>query len=258
LLTSVKVLNFTLLMTYISQLHCPSLHTICLNRLSEGDITMRKILLVIISVFMLGAGGMYFDVNNSLLASPHAAAQQQASSVTIHNFAFSPASVTVAPGTTVTWTNNDSTAHTVTADSGNGPKSGQLQQGQTYSFTFSQAGTYAYHCSIHPEMKATVTVSSSSTTTPPASGQQPKPSAPSSGGMGAGTAAPQPAAPSEEETPSGGLGGQVATGPVETGAGTVVANRHQNETIAIVIGSLALVVATGLLISRRLLLSRSR
>jgi plastocyanin len=79
--------------------------------------------------------------------------------VTIANFAFSPVSITVKKGTQVTWTNQDSTSHTVTENDGkNGPSAPPLNQGQTYSFTFNEVGTFRYHCSIHPEMTGTVTV----------------------------------------------------------------------------------------------------
>ncbi len=77
--------------------------------------------------------------------------------VSIANFSFMPATITVAVGSTVTWTNNDSTAHTVTADDGSF-KSDTLATGATFSQTFATAGTFAYHCSIHTSMKATVTV----------------------------------------------------------------------------------------------------
>jgi len=77
--------------------------------------------------------------------------------VTIQNFSFSPASVTVKVGDTVTWTNQDSSTHTVVADNGEF-KSGNLGNGATFSFTFSAAGTFAYHCSIHSTMKGTVVV----------------------------------------------------------------------------------------------------
>jgi plastocyanin len=79
------------------------------------------------------------------------------SSVEIVNFAFAPASLTVAAGTTVTWTNNDSASHTVTADNGSFT-SDKLANGATFSQTFTTAGTFTYHCSIHPSMTATVTV----------------------------------------------------------------------------------------------------
>ena len=80
-----------------------------------------------------------------------------ANAVSIANFAFSPASITVKVGDSVTWTNNDSTTHTVTADD-NSFSSGDLAPGATFSFTFPKAGTYAYHCSIHPSMTGTVVV----------------------------------------------------------------------------------------------------
>jgi plastocyanin len=77
--------------------------------------------------------------------------------VSIQNFAFSPATITITAGTTVTWTNNDSTAHTITSDTG-AFDSGNIANGKTYTHTFSQAGTFAYHCAIHSSMKATVIV----------------------------------------------------------------------------------------------------
>ncbi|MBX4197301.1 cupredoxin domain-containing protein [Candidatus Saccharibacteria bacterium] len=77
----------------------------------------------------------------------------------MQNFAFMPADITVKKGTTVTWTNNDSAAHTVTAiSSSSGPSSGTLNQGDKYTFTFNTAGMFHYRCSIHPDMLGTVTV----------------------------------------------------------------------------------------------------
>ncbi|MCM3920818.1 cupredoxin domain-containing protein [Frankia sp. AiPs1] len=78
--------------------------------------------------------------------------------VAIQNFAFSPATVTVKVGTTVTWTNQDSEPHTVTAKSGAGPDSPTLDQGATYQYTFTKAGQYPYLCTIHPFMLGTVVV----------------------------------------------------------------------------------------------------
>jgi plastocyanin len=80
--------------------------------------------------------------------------------VTIQNFAFSPQTITVAPGTTVIWTNKDNVDHTVTSDTGAWPDSGSLATNQTFSHTFAKAGTFAYHCSIHPSMTARVNVGS--------------------------------------------------------------------------------------------------
>ena len=84
--------------------------------------------------------------------------------VTIQNFAFSPQTITVAPGTTVIWTNKDSVSHTVTSDTGAWPDSGNLATNQTFSHTFTKAGTFPYHCAVHPSMTARVTVSSSGMT----------------------------------------------------------------------------------------------
>ena len=72
-------------------------------------------------------------------------------------FAFTPATLTVAVGTTVTWRNTTSAPHTVTSDDGK-TFDGMLSTGGTYSFTFTKAGTYAYHCNIHPYMKAMIVV----------------------------------------------------------------------------------------------------
>ena len=80
-------------------------------------------------------------------------------SVAIKNFAFAPAAITVKSGTKVTWTNQDADAHTVTSQNGSGPLNSQpLDTGQSYSYTFTKAGTYSYLCTIHPFMTATVTV----------------------------------------------------------------------------------------------------
>lgn len=77
--------------------------------------------------------------------------------VTIQNFAFSPSTITVKVGDKVTWTNQDSVGHSATADD-NSFDTGLLAQGQSESVTFSKAGTYTYHCSVHPMMKATIIV----------------------------------------------------------------------------------------------------
>jgi plastocyanin len=96
-----------------------------------------------------------------VLFAPTAGAQGKTTTVSIKNFAFNPPNATVSAGTTVTWVNNDQTAHTVTANDG-AFDSGTLQPGKSYSFKFDKAGTYAYHCNIHPDMTATVTVSGAS------------------------------------------------------------------------------------------------
>jgi plastocyanin len=78
--------------------------------------------------------------------------------VTIQGFAFSPFDLKINKGDTVIWTNKDSAPHTVTSDSGNELASDSLSNGQTYSHTFNQAGTFNYHCGVHLSMKARVEV----------------------------------------------------------------------------------------------------
>jgi len=73
------------------------------------------------------------------------------------NRAYNPDDVAVAVGTTVTWTNSDSIAHTSTSDA-NGWNSGIVAPGGRFSFTFQAPGTFSYHCTIHPGMVGTVVV----------------------------------------------------------------------------------------------------
>ena len=84
--------------------------------------------------------------------------QPKTYNVGIKNFGFDPSELKIKTGDSVIWTNRDSTPHTVTSDSGAGVNSQTLSEGQTYSYTFNQPGTYNYHCSIHPDMKGVVTV----------------------------------------------------------------------------------------------------
>jgi amicyanin len=82
----------------------------------------------------------------------------QTVNVDIKNFTFKPDILTVKVGTIVVWTNNDSVPHTVTSDSGSPLNSPTLSKGQSFSFTFTEAGSFSYHCAIHPMMKGTVVV----------------------------------------------------------------------------------------------------
>ncbi|SRR5579884_5023 len=88
--------------------------------------------------------------------APSATAPAGANQVTIVDFAFQPAEITVPVGTQVAWTNSASRQHTVT-DPGVWD-SGPLNSGQRYAAVFAVAGTFDYHCMIHPEMHGRVTV----------------------------------------------------------------------------------------------------
>jgi plastocyanin len=92
----------------------------------------------------------------ALLLAANAARADDAQ-VTIKNFDFMPMSLTVGAGTTVTWTNKDGEPHTVIGESGLF-RSGALDTGASYSFTFAKPGTYKYLCGIHPKMTAEIVV----------------------------------------------------------------------------------------------------
>jgi plastocyanin len=77
--------------------------------------------------------------------------------INMQNFAFSPDTLTIKAGTTVTWTNQDDVNHTVTSYTGLFD-SGELGKGGTFSYTFTQPGTYKYHCIPHVNMVATIIV----------------------------------------------------------------------------------------------------
>jgi plastocyanin len=78
--------------------------------------------------------------------------------VAISGYAFAPARIAVHPGDTVVWTNRDTVPHTVTA-LGGGFASPALDTGESFTQVFRAPGSYAYRCSIHPEMQGTVLVS---------------------------------------------------------------------------------------------------
>jgi len=90
-----------------------------------------------------------------------AARKSASASVTIVDFAFSPATVTVSVGDTVTWRNTGQAPHNATASDGSF-KTPDLNNGQSASHTFNSAGTFSYICTIHPNMHGTIRVLSSS------------------------------------------------------------------------------------------------
>lgn len=77
--------------------------------------------------------------------------------VEISSLSFQPPSITVDAGTTVTWLNKDSVPHSATGDNG-AFDTDTFANGESRSYTFTSAGTYAYHCVIHTRMRGTVTV----------------------------------------------------------------------------------------------------
>ena len=77
--------------------------------------------------------------------------------IDVKNFMFAPMSLAVKAGATITWTNMDQEPHTVMSSDGLF-RSGALDTGDSFSFTFDQPGTYQYVCTIHPRMVGTVVV----------------------------------------------------------------------------------------------------
>jgi plastocyanin len=106
----------------------------------------------------------------ALVAATALAADQ---AVAIGGFAYSPASITVSVGDTITWTNNDPQTHTATADDASWNSGNIAGGGGTKAVTFTTAGTFPYHCAIHSSMTGTVTVTAAApapgaeATTPP-------------------------------------------------------------------------------------------
>ncbi len=141
--------------------------------LAPGILVVFAVLLV-----LAGCGGAASANNNPTATTPPAPTATTAPAPTattaaatpvnstqvaiaIQNFSFNPQTITIKTGTTVTWTDKDTTPHTVTSDSGAPASfnSGPLAApGGTFKFTFTQAGTYTYHCMIHPSMTATIVV----------------------------------------------------------------------------------------------------
>jgi plastocyanin len=102
-------------------------------------------------------GALVCAVVLGALASP--AARADDATVTIDNFSFAPAEITVPAGTRITWNNRDDIPHTVTdAAEQRAFKSPPLDTGDVFSHVFPTPGTYHYFCSLHPHMRGTVVV----------------------------------------------------------------------------------------------------
>jgi plastocyanin len=77
--------------------------------------------------------------------------------IVINGYEYSPSVLTIAPGTTVTWVNEDETPHTVT-ENGKIFRSAALDTGDRFSYTFAQAGEFTYYCTLHPMMVGKIVV----------------------------------------------------------------------------------------------------
>jgi plastocyanin len=148
--------------------------------------------------------GLLLAPGVALLAPQPAAAATQ--HVMMERYAYSPATLTVRAGDSVTWANHDEAAHDVVTTSGPASfRSPLLQTNQSWTFTFTVPGTYAYYCSVHPDMRAQVVVQAADTPTaapPPAPAQQPATRRPivttTAAAPPAAPATPNPAQPSQD------------------------------------------------------------
>jgi len=120
---------------------------------------LQKVLIAIAGLALLGFGLLSSVHGEGGTDAPLTADQPNlpTSSVAIDNFSFSPVSITVPVGTTLTWTNRDDIPHTVVSDDQKF-KSKALDTDEKFSFTFTEPGTYSYFCSIPPKMVAKVIV----------------------------------------------------------------------------------------------------
>lgn len=129
------------------------------------------------SILVRGSDGAVPQQAAAQAATP--AAGTQAAQVSIANMAFNPADITVQTGTSVTWSNDDSLPHTVTALDGSFD-SGILDPGASFSWTFAAPAEIAYQCQLHPIMQGSVTVEGDAVAAAsPAAGTAAEPSAPS-------------------------------------------------------------------------------
>jgi plastocyanin len=156
------------------------------------------------------------------------------STVSIANFAFDPDTVTIQVGDTITWTNNDGTAHTATAGDGSF-NTGNIGPGASDSVTFDTAGSFAYHCAIHPQMTGTVVVQGAAPTPAPT---------------------PAPTAPTSE--PSGGGGVTITPAPTDTLAAAAADEDRAAWAVAFALAALGVVMLVGTVVADRRFRARDR
>jgi len=117
-----------------------------MKRSSIISITVVVLVLLAVSVLLLGRD-----------QSKSGSGQAAGNDVSIDNFSFTPATLTVSVGAEVKWINHDDVPHTVVSTD-QSFKSKALDTDESFSFTFTKAGTYEYFCSVHPKMTAKVVV----------------------------------------------------------------------------------------------------
>lgn len=128
----------------------------------------RPLAIILIIIGIIALGGVTYAV---ITSQPKTMTMESTSTqdmepemapntINIKDFAFSPETLTIKKGTTVTWTNQDDARHDITpvGDASDFERSELLEQGESYGFTFNNVGTYEYICSPHPYMTGTIEV----------------------------------------------------------------------------------------------------
>lgn len=114
---------------------------------------------LILSVLLVAAAvGAVYTAMAGDMPTTQVAAAPAANTISIKSFSFHPTLLVVKAGTKITWTNYDSTPHTVTSADKRFPSSGGLDTGDQYSFKFDKPGNYLYFCSLHPMMVGKIIV----------------------------------------------------------------------------------------------------
>lgn len=115
---------------------------------------------IAVAALLAGCGGSSYSGGSTAASGSGAGGGggAKSKSVKIVDFTYKPASLTVPVGTTVSFTNRDSTAHTATSKESGAFESGSIEPGKSAKITLDEAGTYAYFCAFHPFMKGTIEV----------------------------------------------------------------------------------------------------
>jgi plastocyanin len=129
-----------------------------MTRLNEHHHETRRTWLLLCLTWV-GAAGLWVIASGVLTGAPLSLAESTAAAtaITVDNFSFSPATITVPVGSTITWTNRDDVPHKIVATN-HEFKSPVLDTDQQYSQPFAKAGRFDYFCSLHPKMTGTVIV----------------------------------------------------------------------------------------------------
>ena len=116
-------------------------------------------LLLVMAVLVLAGCGGEGDTDSTPSGSPsNSASASGARTVTISDYTYGPAQLTVPAGTTIAFSNKDSTPHTATSKQSGVFETGSIDTGKTAKVTLEKPGTYAYYCAFHPFMKGSITV----------------------------------------------------------------------------------------------------